>query len=142
MPTDHFSTTTSLATPPADVHAFLSDPHSYVGLAPLVVEVRDIRVTGASTRYVAAERFRFGPFHWDNAIDVTMTFPTPLEVVSSVRSPGWVRLTSTVTLTPTEAGCTLVESVELHTPWFLRSYALRKAREAQAGRITGLQSRF
>ena len=138
MPTDHFSTTFRLGAPPAEILAFLMDPHSYIGLAPLVVEVRDIRTIGDSVRYVAVERFRLGPLHWDNAIDVTMT-PGDSSVTSTVRSPGWVRLIARVTVTPQSE---VTEAVELHTPWFLRAFALRKAREAQEGRAAGLTARF
>ncbi|MFG1606537.1 SRPBCC family protein [Actinoplanes sp. NPDC049265] len=141
MPLDNFSTTFRLGAPPAPVIAFLNDPHSYIGLAPLVVAVRDIRVTGDETRYVSVERFRLGPFHWDNAIDVTIQV-APGRVVNTVRSPGWVRLTATVTLTEAGDGCDGTETIELRAPWFLRAFALRKAREAQTARVAGLTARF
>jgi hypothetical protein len=138
MPTDHFSTTFRLGAPPAEILAFLRDPHSYIGLAPLVVAVRDIRTVGDTVRYVAVERFRLGPFHWDNPIDVTIT-PGVSSVTNVARSPGWVRLIATVTVTPDSQ---VTEAIELHTPWFLRAFALRKAREAQEGRAAALTARF
>ena len=141
MPTDHFRTTFRLGAAPAEVRAFLLDPHSYIGLAPLVVEVRDIRRQGTTTRYVAVERFRLGPFHRDNPIDVTIT-ATDTAITSSVRSPGRVRLTATATITPVDDGSSVTETVELRAPWFLRAFALRKAREAQQSRAAGLSARY
>jgi hypothetical protein len=141
VPSDTFSTAFRLGAPPAEAVAFLGDPHSDIELAPLVVAVRDIRPAGVQTRYVAVERFRLGPFHWDNAIRVTLTVGSGA-VTKAVRSPGGVRLTATVTVAEDDGGSRATETVELHTPWLLRSFALRKAREAQAGRVAGLTARF
>ena len=65
-----FSHTAVVDAPPARVYAHLADPRSYVGLSPLVVAVRDVRSVGAGIAYVAVERFRLGPLHWDNPIQV------------------------------------------------------------------------
>ncbi len=120
------------------------DPRSYVELAPLIVAVRDIQADGDSVRYVSVERFRFGPFHWDNPIKVTMT-PTASShtLRSSVKSPGGVRLEATLSLVPSgKDGSEVTETVELHSPWFMRSFVLRKAREGQDGRVANLAARF
>ena len=143
MPIDRFATTFRVAAPPATVHAYLMDPHSYVGLAPLVVAVRDIRPHGDDIEYVAIERFRLGPFHHDNPIRVTLTSLEPdRSLKSAVASPGGVRLTSTVTLAPAEGGSAVTDEVVLESPWWVRWFAVRKAREAQQGRAAELTRRL
>ena len=143
MPIDRFTTTFRVSAPPAAVYAHLLDPHNYVGLAPLVVEVRDIRTEGDDIRYVSIERFRLGPFHFDNPIDVTMTPVTPgRELVSKVRSPGNVRLTASVTLTPDGDDASVTEAVVLDSPWWIHWYATRKAREAQDFAVAQLKKAF
>src|SRR5690606_19568875 len=59
----------TIAAPPRAVLDHLNDPRSYVGLSPLVVEVRDIRADADGVvHYIAVERFRFlGFLHYDNA---------------------------------------------------------------------------
>ncbi|SNS98149.1 Polyketide cyclase / dehydrase and lipid transport [Asanoa hainanensis] len=144
MPFDRFSGTSRLGAPPAEVFEFLLDPHSYIELAPLIVAVRDIRRDGDSIRYVSVERFRVGPFRWDNPIDVTMTPTVPGHTLrSSVVSPGGVRLESTLTLADAVGGGSeATETIELRSPTLLHSFVLRKAREGQDGRLTALAARF
>lgn len=148
MPVDRFAQSYRVGAPPARVYAHLLEPQSYVGLSPLVVEVRDVRPVRddrgrAATAYVAVERFRFGPLRWDNAIRVTMTGVGPHEqVISAVVSPGWVRLFSTVTLTADGDGTRMDEAIELHTPWPLRRFALGEAQKVQRGRAAELARRM
>ena len=137
MELDHSFT---VAATPARVYAHLIDPHSYVGLSPLVVEVRDIHPVGDAVSYVAVERFNFGPFHWNNPIKVTITGSAgERTIVSAVRSPGFVTLTSTVTLSPAATGTTVHESIVVTAPAPLRKFVLGQARSVQqyrAGELT------
>lgn len=143
MPTDRFRHAFRVAAPPAAVFAHLMDPHSYIGLSPLVVAVRDVLTAEDRVGYVAVERFRFGPLKWDNLIRVTMTWTGPHEqVVSSVVSPGWVRLSSTVDLATDGTGTSVTESIELHSPWFLRRFALGQAKKVQRARAAELTRRM
>ncbi|WP_250001518.1 SRPBCC family protein [Actinoplanes sp. M2I2] len=143
MPTDRFSDTVLLSVPPAEIYAHLLDPQSYVGLSPLVVAVREIRPAGDATSYVAVERFRFGPFHWDNPIRVTLNGAQPgRRLVSDVVSPGGVRLTATVDLAPAEEGAALTESIEVSSPAVLRSFVVRQAASVQRARLAELARRF
>ena len=139
MPTDRFSDTVHLAAPPAVVYAHLLDPHSYVGLSPLVVAVRDLR----GDSYVAVERFRFGPFRWDNPIRVTLTGVEPdRKLTSGVVSPGGVRLTATVELAPAAEGTDLTEAIEVSSPALLRSFVVKQATSVQRARLAELSRRF
>ncbi|MEU8074581.1 SRPBCC family protein [Catellatospora citrea] len=144
MPLDRFSGTSRLGAPTAEVFDFLMEPHSYIELAPLIVAVRDIRRDGDSIRYVSVERFRLGPLHWDNPIEVTMTPTVPGHTLrSSVTSPGGVRLVATLNLADAVGGGSeATETIELRSPRFLHSFVLRKAREGQEGRLAALAARF
>ena len=143
MPTDRFRHAFRVAAPPVAVYAHLMDPHSYIGLSPLVVAVRDVRRVADAVTYVAVERFRFGPVRWDNPIRVTMTGVGPHEqVLSSVVSPGGVRLTSTVDLAADGTGTAVTESIELRSPWFLRRFALGQATKVQRARAAELARRM
>ncbi len=143
MPTDRFRHRFLVAAPPAAVYAHLMDPYSYIGLSPLVVAVRDVRTDEGSVIYVAVERFRFGPFKWDNLIRVTMTGTGPHErVLISVVSPGAVRLISTVDLVAEGSGTAVTESIELHSPWIVRHFALGQAKGVQRERAAELTRRM
>ncbi|GAB1691875.1 SRPBCC family protein [Krasilnikovia sp. M28-CT-15] len=146
MPIETLRHAFAVAAPPQTVHAHLADPHSYVGLSPLVVAVRDVRpVRDAQGRdaigYVAVERFRFGPLRWDNPIAVTLRAAGPA-LVSTVVSPGRVRLVATVELAPRDAGTQVTETVEVRCPGALRALVLRQARSVQLRRAAELARRM
>ena len=127
---------------PDEVYAHLMVPSNYVGLAPLVVAVRDIRPSPDGASYVAVERFRFGPFHWDNPIRVTMTGSGGDQITSAVISPGGVRLNAVLRLESEAGGTRATEDVEVTCAWFLRRFVRAKAAEAAAGRAKELTRRF
>ena len=119
----------------ARVYAHLSDPASYVGLSPLVVKVYDIDEGG----YTAVERFRLGPFKYDNHIRVAMTAGDNV-VASDVRSPGGVRLAHRFELTDHPDGCEVVERTRLTAPFGLLRFAASQAlgvQRARQGILTG-----
>jgi carbon monoxide dehydrogenase subunit G len=146
MPIDRFSTTYAVDAPPAEVWAHLADPQSYVGLSPLVVTVRDVRPVHDDGReaveYVAVERFRWGPLRWDNPIRVTMTTPSGRRIVSTVVSPGAVRLESTVDLAEHGSGTEVTETIEVRSPGPLRRFVTGKARSVQTERARELTRRM
>jgi carbon monoxide dehydrogenase subunit G len=134
---------------PDVVYAHLADPASYVGLSPLVVEVRDIRpaydAEGRSTvGYVAVERFRWARFvRWDNPIRVVLTQARPgSQLVSDVTSPARVSLRATVDLRPDPAGTRVTETVDVRAPAPLRGFVLRQARAVQLRRAQELTRRM
>ncbi|GAA2656032.1 acyltransferase family protein [Paractinoplanes durhamensis] len=143
MPTDRFRHSFHVAAPAGKIYAHLTDPQNYVGLSPLLVAVRDVRPGPDETTYVGIERFRLGPLKWDNRLRVTLTPVTPdRQLRSSVISPGAVRLTATVNLTPEGNGTLVTESIELHTPAVLRRFALGQATTVQKSRATELTRRM
>ncbi|WP_436527283.1 SRPBCC family protein [Actinoplanes sp. HUAS TT8] len=138
-----FAHSFTVAAPAARIYAHLIDPRSYIGLSPLVVEVRDIRPSNSSIAYVAVERFDFGPFHWNNPIRVTMTGSTDGHTITSaVRSPGFVTLNSRVALVPGVAGTEVTESIAVTAPLGLRRFVLNQARSVQQYRATELTRRM
>ncbi|GAB1640524.1 SRPBCC family protein [Krasilnikovia sp. MM14-A1259] len=148
MPIETWQHMFAVAAPPETVHAHLADPHSYVGLSPLVVAVRDVRpVRDAQGRaalgYVAVERFRLGPLRWDNPIAVTLsTVHAGRALASSVVSPGGVRLVATTELAPHGPGTQVTETVEVRCPAVLRAFVLRQARAVQLRRAAELARRM
>ena len=149
MATDQWDTTFTLDASAEVVYRHLADPHSYVGLSPLVVAVRDVRqVTDsrgrAAVAYVAVERFRFARvLHWDNHIKVVMTATEPgRELVSDVVSPGRVRLTARVALTALDRGTQVTESVDVTFPAPLRRFVTGQARAVAAYRAEELIRRM
>ncbi|MER5945734.1 SRPBCC family protein [Streptomyces sp. NPDC001904] len=143
MATEEFSRSVTVAATAARVFAHLELPDNYVGLAPLVVAVREVTTLPEEVRYVAVERFRLGPQRWDNPIRVSMTFPrTGRRIVSDVHSPGGVRLTATVDLTDTPEGARVRETVQVVFPRPLRPLVIGQAAKAQRHRLAELARRM
>ncbi|NMO51846.1 SRPBCC family protein [Actinoplanes sp. TBRC 11911] len=142
MPTDRFSHSFVVDALPSRVYAHLIEPQSYVGLSPLVVTVREVEQVADAVRYVAVERFGFGPFRWDNNIRVEMRGTPDVRVVSDVSSPGRVRLVATVDLRPARHGTQVTEIIELTAPILLRGFANGQARKVQQERAAELTRRM
>jgi carbon monoxide dehydrogenase subunit G len=143
VPSEAFRHSFAVPAPAGRIYAHLSEPESYVGLSPLVVEVRDVRRDGGTVSYVAVERFTAGPLRHDNLIAVTMTFPQPgRQLVSDVVSPGRVRLVATVDLLPEGDGTRVTETVRVTFPALLRPLVLGQARRVQRARAAELTRRM
>ena len=132
---------------PSVVAEHLAEPRNYVGLSPLVVEVRDITRAGATTRYTAVERFGLPlGLHLDNAIDVTLDLddadPTTLVVGGDVVSPGWVRLRYRYEISADAAGTRIIDALELRAPFGLLRFAASRARAVQLERARVLAERL
>ncbi|MCK2244682.1 MULTISPECIES: SRPBCC family protein [unclassified Crossiella] len=141
MPTQAFALRTLLPTTPETVFEHLSDPHNYLGLSPLIVEVRDVRRDGAEVRYTAVERFRFGFLRHDNVIEVSLVLGAGT-IDGAVRSPGGVRLRYGYRIEAAPAGTAVLDHIALSTPRGLLGFAAGQARKAQLGRSRELARRF
>jgi len=123
---------------PHVVFAHLRDPRSYVGLSPLVVEVRDIREGPDAVHYVAVERFRFAGLRYDNLIRVELRADDAdaarLWVGGDVDSPGNVQLRYGYTIAPDGDGSRVVDRIEVTAPFGLRRFAFARASEVQRER--------
>ena len=127
-----------VAAPPRAVFEHLRDPRNYVGLSPLVVEVRDIREEPDAVHYVAVERFRFAGVKYDNLIRVELRAddddPARLWVGGDVDSPGNVQLRYGYTITPDGDGARVVDRIQVTAPFGLRRFAIGRASEVQRAR--------
>jgi Polyketide cyclase / dehydrase and lipid transport len=134
----------TVAAPPDAIFVHLADPANYVGLSPLVVAVRDVRLGDGMTRYRAVERFRlFGRLSYDNVIAVTLVADAGrLTVSGDVRSPGWVRMAYRFEITPDGGGAAVTDSLLLRAPPGLRRFAAGRAREVQLARARILAERL
>ncbi|WP_246075394.1 SRPBCC family protein [Nonomuraea terrae] len=127
---------------PDAVLAHLSEPASYVGLSPLVVEVRDVRREAREIRYVCVERFRFlRVVTYDNLIEVTLR-PTGDGIEGEVDSPGGVRMGYRFALAAADGGTEVTDVLDVRaTLRPVQRYAARKAREVQLARAKVLTER-
>ncbi|MFD7643096.1 SRPBCC family protein [Kitasatospora sp. NPDC059795] len=149
MPSTELSRAYDIAAPPATVLAHLAEPQNYIGLSPLLVDVRDIRRENGVTHYAAVERFRFlGLLQHDNVIQVTIRtedthLPDTATVSGEVASPGGVRMTYRFTITARPDGSShIIDTLHLHTPFGLLHYAAAKAGAVQTARARVLSHRL
>ncbi|MFD8482412.1 SRPBCC family protein [Kitasatospora sp. NPDC059673] len=149
MPSTELSHSYDIAATPAAVLAHLADPENYIGLSPLLVDVRDVRREGGVTHYVAVERFRFlGLVRHDNAIRVSLRtedarLPDEATISGEVVSPGGVRMDYRFAVTARgDGGSLVVDLLRLHTPVGLLHYAAGKAAAVQAERARVLARRL
>jgi hypothetical protein len=141
VPSTELSRSYDIAAAPAAVLAHLADPQNYIGLSPLLVDVRDVRREDGVTHYAAVERFRFlGLVRHDNVIRVTLRtedtrLPYEAVVGGEVVSPGGVRMDYRFTITARgDGGSRVVDVLHLHTPFGLLRFAAGKAGAVQAER--------
>jgi hypothetical protein len=141
MKSVEFSTTTTLPASPVEVFEHLADPDNHVGLSPLIVGVRNIRREPEMVRYTAVERFRWGPLHYDNIIEVALRLGEGT-VTGDVVSPGGVRLDYGYRIEPAANGTRVTDHVGLSAPFGLLRFAAGQARKVQAARSEELARRF
>ncbi|MGW3038520.1 SRPBCC family protein [Kitasatospora sp. NPDC001159] len=141
MPSTELSRSYDIAATPAAVLSHLAEPENYIGLSPLLVDVRDVRCEGGVTHYAAVERFRFlGLVSHDNIIQVTLRtesarLPGEATVSGEVVSPGGVRMDYRFAVTARDGGgSVVVDTLRLHAPFGLLRYAAGKAGAVQAER--------
>jgi hypothetical protein len=149
VPSTELSRSYDIAATPVAVLAHLAVPENYIGLSPLLVDVRDVRREGQVTHYVAVERFRFlGLVQHDNVIQVSLRtedgrLPDEATVSGEVVSPGGVRMDYSFAVTARgDGGSQVVDRLLLHAPFGLLRYAAGKAGAVQAERGRVLAQRL
>ncbi len=127
-----------IAAPAERIYDHLAEPQNYVGLSPLVVEVRDLQTSRDPQgyevqRYVSVERFNFlGFIRYDNLIRVTTTLTQPpAQLISEVDSPGWVHMQFIFDLQPDAEGTWIEETVTARMPLPLRGFVVSEATRVQ-----------
>ena len=149
VPSTELTRSYEILAAPAAVLAHLAEPRNYVGLSPLLVDVRDVRQEDEVTHYLAVERFRFlGLIQHDNLIKVslrteTAELPDEASVYGEVISPGGVRMDYRFAITAHgDAASLVVDTLHLHTPLGLLRYAAGQAGSVQANRGRVLAQRL
>lgn len=148
MPSAELKHTFQIAAPPEEVFTHLAEPSHYIGLSPLVVDVRDVRRGDGGVRYTAVERFRLlGVLRHDNMIDVTLVpvpdgLPRSAEIFGEVRSPGRVRMSYRFVIDRHETGSAVTDTLHLRTPPGLLRFAASQAGAVQHARARVLAARL
>jgi hypothetical protein len=143
VPDTELRHTFSVKAAPAAVSAHLAEPANYVGLSPLVVEVREVSREDGTTSYTAVERFRFlGFLRYDNPIVVTLRLDGTEAVYGDVVSPGGVRMGYRFDLVPDGDGTRVTDSLRMHAPFGLLRFAASRARAVQLARSGILTGRL
>lgn len=148
MPSVELKHMFQIAAPPQEVFTHLAEPTHYIGLSPLLVDVRDVRRGGGTVHYTAVERFRLlGVLRHDNIIDVTLVpvpdgLPRCAEIFGEVRSPGRVRMSYRFVIDRHEAGSVVTDTLHLRTPPGLLRFAASKAGAVQQARARVLAARL
>lgn len=148
MPSTELTHTYDVAADPAAVLAHLAEPDNYIGLSPLLVEVRDIRCEDEVTHYLAVERFRFlGLVKHDNLIQVSLRvergqLPEEGTVSGDVVSPGGVRMGYRFAVEAQDSGSRIMDTLNLHAPFGLLRFAAGKASDVQKARGRVLAERM
>ncbi len=135
--------------PAEAIYTHLMEPSSYVGLSPLVTEVRDVQYGTDGhglnlVRYLSVEQFHFlGFIHYDNLIRVTTTFTQPgQQMISDVDSPAWVKVRFVFDLQPEGAGTWVSETITARTPPLMLGFVVGEATRVQRAREQILKSRL
>ncbi|MFB7293040.1 SRPBCC family protein [Actinacidiphila glaucinigra] len=148
MPSTELEHTFRVAAPPEEVYAHLAEPTHYIGLSPLLVDVRDVHLSGGSVHYTAVERFRFlGLLRHDNVIGVTLVavpdrLPHSAEISGEVRSPARVRMGYRFAIERDGAGSIVTDTLRLRTPPGLLRFAASQAGAVQRARARVLKARL
>jgi ligand-binding SRPBCC domain-containing protein len=149
VPAVSFTLSERIAAPVERIYAHLSEPRSYLGLQPLIIEVtetgRGEDATGRPTRtFRAVEKFRLlGFLPYRNAITTHMTLTQPNQRIDcDVKSPGGVRLRNAYVLR-TDGGESVVDDeVAIDCPRLHARFVAAEARKAHRRLLSNLKQRM
>ena len=134
--------------PMADVYDHLADPHSFLGLQPLLIEMSPVRESTEHDRvvreYETVEAFRLrGRIVYRNRIRVrsTLTAP-PARLDTRVHSPGGVTLNVEYHFAAEGAGTRLTEIMHLEMPALVAGFVVSQATQAQRAVLARLKARL
>jgi ligand-binding SRPBCC domain-containing protein len=144
-----FSLQEGIAAPRERVYAHLSEPASFLGLQPLLIEVtetgRGEDGSGRPTRtFRSVEKLRlFGFLPWRNAITTRMTLTQPNQRIEcEVDSPGGVRLRNAFVLCDEGGESVVRDEVTIECPRLLAGFVLGEARKAHERLLSNLKKRM
>ena len=144
-----FRLSQQIAAPPERIFAHLSEPASFLGLQPLLIEVtetgRGEDGQGRATRtFRSVERLRlFGFLPWRNAITTRMTLARPNQRIEcEVDSPGGVHLRTAFTVRGEGAMSVVGDEVTIECPRWLTGFVVGEARKAHERLLLNLKQRM
>lgn len=144
MATHHFERDIAIAAPLARVFAELSEPARFLGLQPLLTEVREVAAEQGVRAFEAVERVvLLGPIAVRNRLRVELT-PRPDEnrIGFATRAPLGIRIEGAFALTAEGSATRVTESVALRCPFWLSRFVLREATRAQQALLANLKQRI
>jgi hypothetical protein len=139
-----FERTVEVAAAVERVLAELSEPARFLGLQPLLFEVREEPAPPGRRAFAAVERIAIaGPLAWRNRIHVELApDPAARTVAFATRAPLGIALAGAFRVEPCAAGARVVESVSLRCPRALRRFVLPRAIAAQESLLANLRARL
>ena len=140
----HFERNIAVAAPLARVFAELSEPARFLGLQPLLTEVREVAAAPGVRAFEAIERVALlGPIAVKNHLRVELT-PRPAEqrIGFATRAPLGIRIEGGFTLEMDGTATRVTESVALHCPFWLSRFVVREAIRAQEALLANLKRRL
>ncbi|WP_375384870.1 SRPBCC family protein [uncultured Microbacterium sp.] len=147
MPSRTLSNEFTLAVPARTVFDHVADPHSYVGLSPLVIGVSDVVESREGFRFTAVERVPIvGSWTLDNPLRVTLLAELgaggAFALHGEVDSPGAIHVWYRYDIFPQGDGCRVLDTVTLRTPFGLTRFAASRTRNVQLARPGVLAQRL
>jgi hypothetical protein len=144
-----FEKSTWIGAPPAAVFAHLSEPRNFVGLQPLLVELRETRRENdregrPTRRFESVERLRLaGCIPLRNRIEGLLTLVRDGEVIEVLvwSWPG-LALHSNYRLSSEAGGTRVVEAVAIDCPTLLAGLVRREAERAHEHLLAALKERL
>ncbi len=139
-----FERDVAIAAPPDRVFAELSEPVRFLGLQPLLTEIREIDAEPGARVYEAIERVALlGPVAVRNRLIVELRpLPAQQRIAFATRAPLGIRVSGDFSLQAEGAATRVRESVLLRCPLLLRRFVLREAIGAQEALLANLKRRL
>jgi hypothetical protein len=144
MAIHRFERDIAIAAPLARVFAELSEPARFLGLQPLLTEVREVAAAPGHRAFEAVERVALlGPIAVKNHLRVELT-PGPAEnrIDFATRAPLGIRIEGAFALEAEGTATRVTESVALCCPFWLTRFVVREATRAQEALLANLKRRL
>jgi hypothetical protein len=139
-----FAREATIDAPLTRVFAELGTPARFLGLQPLLTDVREVEGAQGTRAFEATERVRvLGPIALRNRLHVELRLdPERARIEFATRAPLAIRLDGDFRLTPVAAGTRVVESVTIACPRWLAAFVLPQAIRAQEALLANLKRRL
>ena len=132
--------------PPDEVRDFYVDLDNIKRVHPLVVAVRatyrEQTADGYLQGYRVQDRIPLGPLHLRISYRVRLRVPDAGDVTAEARQFPRVRVRTTVSFEPIEAGTRLTEHMRIEAPRALAATTIREAVKAHAAMLAGIRRCF